>query len=92
MQVAGTRSRSRSVHVCVGIRSTVQENSQAMSSRLYYAAARVIRELESKRGSLASLVFTSSRVSSSSKKKLYAIVSQTIKRKYLRARWPLDKE
>ena len=62
---------------------------RSMASRLYRDAAEILSRMEKKQGSLKSLVF--SQTFSVSKKKVYALVCQTLKCKAAQMRdaaWP----
>ena len=49
-----------------------------MSWKLYVEASKVLKKLENKQGSLKSLIFTQPHVPNGRKKKIYAVVAQTL--------------
>lgn len=53
-----------------------------MNWKLYIEASKVLKKLENKQGSLKSLIFTQSHMSNGRKKKVYAVVAQTLKREF----------
>ena len=50
-----------------------------MNWKLYIEASKVLKKLENKQGSLKSLIFTQSHMPNGRKKKVYAVVAQTLK-------------
>ena len=49
-----------------------------MNWKLYVEASKVLKKLENKQGSLKSLIFTQSHLPNGRKKKIYAVVAQTL--------------
>ena len=49
-----------------------------MNWKLYVEASKVLKRLENKQGSLKSLIFTQPHVPNGRKKKIYAVVAQTL--------------